>query len=90
MSDHHPDWETSYAFTLTVTEAATILRISRSTAYALVATGTVPSLKLGRRVIVPIRPLADMLGVAVRVAAARPAESDVPDGRTRRPPAPNR
>lgn len=65
MSDHHPDWETGYAFALTVTEAATVLRISRSTAYALVASGVVPSVKLGRRIVVPIRPLAEMLGLTL-------------------------
>ena len=65
MSDHHPDWEAGYAFTLTVTEAATVLRISRSTAYALVASGAVPSIKLGRRIVVPVRPLAEMLGLAL-------------------------
>lgn len=65
MSDNQPDWETGFAFTLTVTEAATVLRISRSTAYALVASGVVPSLKLGRRIVVPIRPLAEMLGLTL-------------------------
>jgi excisionase family DNA binding protein len=38
---------------LTVTEAAQALRLSRSFTYALVARGDLPSLRLGRRVLIP-------------------------------------
>lgn len=39
--------------TVTVSEAATILGVSRSHAYALVRDGHLPALRLGRRVLVP-------------------------------------
>jgi excisionase family DNA binding protein len=39
--------------TLTVTEAARVLGISRALAYELVARGELPSLRLGRRLVVP-------------------------------------
>lgn len=43
--------------TLTVEEAADVLGISRSLAYELVRRGAIPSLHLGRRIVVPIRGL---------------------------------
>lgn len=43
--------------TLTVEEAADVLGISRSLAYELVRRGDIPSLHLGRRIVVPIRGL---------------------------------
>ena len=51
--------------TLTVEQAAKILGIGRSTAYELVHTGAIPSLRLGRRIVVPTARLAEQLGVAV-------------------------
>jgi excisionase family DNA binding protein len=42
---------------LTVTEAAAALGISRAHAYELVARGELPSLRLGRRIVVPRRRL---------------------------------
>jgi excisionase family DNA binding protein len=51
--------------TLTVTEAANMLGISRSTAYELVQVGTLPSLRLGRRIVVPIHAMTDLLESAV-------------------------
>ena len=47
--------------TLTVTEAAHVLGISRSTAYELVHAGTLPALRLGRRIVVPTRALEQLL-----------------------------
>ena len=47
--------------TLTVTEAATWLGISRQTAYQEVRTGAIPSIRLGRRILVPIHALEAML-----------------------------
>jgi excisionase family DNA binding protein len=38
---------------LTVTEAASLLGVSRALAYELVARGEIPSLRLGRRLVVP-------------------------------------
>ena len=42
---------------LTVTEAAAALGISRTHAYELIARGELPSLRLGRRIVVPRRGL---------------------------------
>ena len=43
--------------TMTVEEAADALGISRALAYELVARGELPSLRLGRRIVVPRRAL---------------------------------
>ena len=56
MTNDHP-------LTLTVEQAAKVLGIGRSTAYELVHTGDIPSLRLGRRIVVPVAPLAARLGV---------------------------
>lgn len=49
---------------LTVPEAARLLRLKRSTAYELVRTGQVPSVRFGRQVRVPTGKLLEMLGYA--------------------------
>jgi excisionase family DNA binding protein len=49
--------------TLTVEQAAKVLGIGRSTAYELVHTGAIPSLRLGRRIVVPVARLAALLGM---------------------------
>lgn len=54
---------TPHPLTLTVEQAAKLLGIGRSTAYELVHTGANPSLRLGRRIVVPTAKLADQLGV---------------------------
>ena len=59
--------------TLTVTEAAVILQISRSTLYDALRTGDVPSIRIGRRLLVPTARLRDLLGLD---AATRVAPSD--------------
>jgi excisionase family DNA binding protein len=48
--------------TVTVEEAGELLGISRSLAYELVHRGELPSLRLGRRLVVPIRALEELLG----------------------------
>jgi excisionase family DNA binding protein len=48
-------------FVLTVREAADLLRISKDLAYELIARGELPSLRLGRRVVVPVRALLDLI-----------------------------
>jgi excisionase family DNA binding protein len=50
---------------LSVTEAARLLGISRALAYELVARGELPSLRLGRRIVVPRRALEALLEAAV-------------------------
>ena len=47
--------------TLTVDEAAEALGVSRSTAYSLVQRGELPSVRLGRRIVVPARRLLALL-----------------------------
>jgi excisionase family DNA binding protein len=50
---------------LSVTEAAGLLGISRGLAYELVARGELPSLRLGRRIVVPRRALEVLLEARV-------------------------
>jgi excisionase family DNA binding protein len=52
---------TDHPLTLTVEQAAKLLGIGRSTAYELVHTGDIPSLRLGRRIVVPVARLEAML-----------------------------
>jgi excisionase family DNA binding protein len=47
---------------LSVREAAALLGISKDLAYDLVARGELPSLRLGRRIVVPRRALIAFLG----------------------------
>jgi excisionase family DNA binding protein len=49
--------------TLTVDEVAALLRISRGAAYEAVRQGTIPALRLGRRILVPVAALLRLLGV---------------------------
>jgi excisionase family DNA binding protein len=49
--------------TITVDEAATILGCSRGTAYALVRSGQLPSLRLGRRIVIPTAGLRRYLSI---------------------------
>jgi excisionase family DNA binding protein len=53
--------ETDNRLVLTVSEAAAALGISRAHAYELVARGELPSLRLGRRIVVPRRGLERLL-----------------------------
>jgi excisionase family DNA binding protein len=48
--------------TLTVEEAARYLRISRALAYEGVRNGSIPSWRIGRRVLIPTRKLLALLG----------------------------
>jgi excisionase family DNA binding protein len=50
--------------TLTVEEAGLRLGISRTLAYELVRRGEIPSIRLGRRVLVPIQALNQMMASA--------------------------
>jgi len=51
--------------TLTVEEAARLLGISRALAYQLVARDEIPSVRLGRRLLVPRRALDALLAQAM-------------------------
>lgn len=46
---------------LTVREAAEVLRISKDLAYELIGRGELPALRLGRRLVVPVKPLLDLI-----------------------------
>ena len=50
--------------TLSVPETAKLLGISRALAYQLVARGELPSLRLGRRIVVPRAALERFIGEA--------------------------
>jgi len=56
---------TTRPLTLTVTEAGNLLGVSRSTAYELVRTGELGSIRLRRRVVVPVNAVALRLGITV-------------------------
>jgi excisionase family DNA binding protein len=47
--------------TMSVEEASEALGISRSLAYELARRGQIPSLRLGRRIVVPVRALEDLV-----------------------------
>ncbi len=55
--------------TLTVEEAARLLGISRALGYELVARGELPSIRLGRRIVVPRRALEALLESGTRESA---------------------
>ena len=50
------------ALVLTVEETAELLRISRGSAYEAVRAGDIPSIRIGRRILVPRQLLMDTLG----------------------------
>lgn len=52
--------------TLTVERAAKVLGIGRSSAYEGVRSGEIPSIRVGRRVLVPTVRLLSLLGVESR------------------------
>ena len=55
----------STRLTLSVAEAAELVGISRTTAYELAQSGELPTIRLGRRILVPVNQLADVLGTDV-------------------------
>jgi excisionase family DNA binding protein len=56
--------------TLTVEEAATLLGISRAFAYEAVTRGEIPSIRIGRRILVPKAALQRMVGAREDAAPA--------------------
>jgi len=56
--------------TVSVPEAAKILGFSRNTAYMLSNDGTLPALRLGRRLVVPVKALEAMIEQAMAGKAA--------------------
>lgn len=60
--------------TLTVEEAATPLGISRAFAYEAVNTGTIPSIRIGRRILVPKAALNRLVGADPPEPQPEPAQ----------------
>lgn len=60
-----PNRSAEHSLTLTVDEAAALIGVSRSTAYDLVATEELPTVRLRRRILVPASALADLLDVSL-------------------------
>ena len=54
--------------TVSVEEAATMLGISRSGFYKLISNGTIPSLKIGGRRLVPVKTLESFIERQVQLA----------------------
>jgi excisionase family DNA binding protein len=50
---------------LTIDEAAVVLRISRQSAYEAARRGEIPTIRLGRRVLVPRRALEKLIGAEI-------------------------
>jgi excisionase family DNA binding protein len=48
--------------TLTIEECASVLRLSRGSAYEAARTGQIPTIRIGRRLLVPRAKLLQMLG----------------------------
>lgn len=67
-----------HKLTLTVEEAAEALGISRALAYQLIATKELPSLRLGRRIVVPRRALEVLLEAAIQVAYPSDTSQEAP------------
>jgi excisionase family DNA binding protein len=55
--------------TLTVEEAGQVLGVSRSYAYELVRQGALPCMRLGRRIVIPVRALDALIDRVVAKAA---------------------
>ncbi|MBI3927366.1 MAG: helix-turn-helix domain-containing protein [Armatimonadetes bacterium] len=55
--------------TISVTEAAVFLGVSRNTAYQAVRQGSIPSIRVGRRVLVPVHALYALLSLEPLQAA---------------------
>jgi excisionase family DNA binding protein len=72
--------ELSGRLVVSVREAASLLGISKDLAYELVRREELPSLRLGRRVVVPTRRLLELVG-AGPTAAAQPSNEQPADRR---------
>jgi len=59
--------------TMTVTQTATMLGISRSSAYECVRLGSIPSIRLGRRIVVPTHAIDALLASVTPKSAHNPA-----------------
>jgi excisionase family DNA binding protein len=53
--------EQSERLTMTVAEAAAVLGVSPSAAYGYVRMGQIPSIRLGRRILIPVSGLRELV-----------------------------
>ena len=53
--------ESKESLVLDVPEAGRLLNLSRATAYVLAATGVIPTIRLGKRLVVPRKALEELL-----------------------------
>jgi excisionase family DNA binding protein len=60
--------------TITIEEAAVLLGIGRGTAYEAARRGELPTLRIGRRLLVPVAALDALLNAPTRHAAERDFE----------------
>jgi hypothetical protein len=58
--EHEKDWRAKA--TVTVEEAAGILGLGRASAYTAATNGDLPTIQIGRRLLVPVARLRQMLG----------------------------
>ncbi len=63
MQDTRPAPAIEGRFAISILEAAKVLGISRSYAYQMAATGELPTLRLGRRILVPVAALRELVGL---------------------------
>jgi excisionase family DNA binding protein len=61
MATTREDTDMARAATLSVPEAARLLGIGRNSAYDAVARGEIPSIRIGKRILVPRKRLESML-----------------------------
>jgi len=61
-----------HRMTMTVEQAAAALGVSRGTAYEAVRTGQLPTIRIGRRVLVPIEGLETLLKTTTAKATDYP------------------
>ena len=64
---------------LTPVETAKLLRIGRGTVYEQIRLGVIPSIRIGRRILVPKAPLMRMLEGA-KVDQTHPQNAEAPGG----------
>ena len=57
--------------TCTIPEAGELIGLGRAAAYEAVRRGDIPSIRLGRRIVVPLAALERLLGAAVPQAATK-------------------
>ena len=63
MQDTRPAPAIEGRIAISILEAAEVLGISRSYAYQMAATGELPTLRLGRRILVPVAALRELVGL---------------------------